>query len=656
MNLWNQIKSIGQRIWPNGTSRGEQILVAAMGAWQSLLGTWGSNRHEQVRHDTGWNYIGTKIVCEEFAMVPPQVAYILPPEQATAERRALGRFMTKAMRRKILANVQEHEELELVDSDHRLYQLLRNPNPVDTGYDLWNELCLYLEVCGNSYLWKVRDVLGMVKELWVLPANWVRPRTNTLDGSMPTKFVEWYEVNPKGFLTGSGFVRIPAEDIIPFMYKNPANKFDGLAPTQAVAPWIDVAESIDLSQFASFKNRAVTDVVIELDPKFSDPKKDDLKRAQQEFKDKYGGEGNVGVPWILAPGASAKKLSPTPAEMDYVRSAEQARDWCLAARRVSKIIAGIDEAGSYNNMITSTANFVMRTMKPKRMMVGQRLTENLAKEFDVRLCIFWPDTTPEDPAQVLAERTAMLEHAVITQNEWRADIGKEPFPHGGDEPMYQGQEQGWVSGKKPLDLASLMGQMGQKPGLPGTRDEEKEGNLKFWMGKTTDASGHEHAADGKFGTGGHTDAKPLSAGSGKLHANAAKACKSWTERAKAVPAAIMTKAKDKAKSTYTKLEGRYGKPAALAIIGAGILGAPLPIPGSSLMTAAPVLAAAELYLRMKGHKSIAYMLKGTDWTDQMLMEEGRKFIEELNAGWDEKRLTVEDLRHRAGLNGYAKVG
>jgi hypothetical protein len=57
---------------------------------------------------------------------------------------------------------------------------------------------------------------------------------------------------------------------------------------------------------------------------------------------------------------------------------------------------------------------------------------------------------------------------------------------------------------------------------------------------------------------------------------------------------IAAKAKAKAQSSYAKLSARYGTKWAIAIMAAGIAGLPLPIPGSSLITAAPVIAAAEL--------------------------------------------------------------
>jgi DNA topoisomerase IB len=56
----------------------------------------------------------------------------------------------------------------------------------------------------------------------------------------------------------------------------------------------------------------------------------------------------------------------------------------------------------------------------------------------------------------------------------------------------------------------------------------------------------------------------------------------------------------KVKNAYGRLEQRYGPKMAVAIVGAGLVGLPLPVPGSSVLTAAPVIAMAELYRRVRG--------------------------------------------------------
>ena len=64
---------------------------------------------------------------------------------------------------------------------------------------------------------------------------------------------------------------------------------------------------------------------------------------------------------------------------------------------------------------------------------------------------------------------------------------------------------------------------------------------------------------------------------------------------KGLPDKIYQQIKDKVKEKYAKLEKRYGATYAKAIIGAALAGVPVPLPGASLVTAAPVIALAEMH-------------------------------------------------------------
>lgn len=87
------------------------------------------------------------------------------------------------------------------------------------------------------------------------------------------------------------------------------------------------------------------------------------------------------------------------------------------------------------------------------------------------------------------------------------------------------------------------------------------------------------------------------------------------QRAKDLPAALAHKARDYARKKYDALSQRYGSKYAMAIMGAGALGLPLPVPGSSLLLAAPILAIAELHRHLVAHDDAALSFGDADlWT------------------------------------------
>jgi hypothetical protein len=54
-------------------------------------------------------------------------------------------------RSKALSVIKPHEELEPLENEHPLRQLIENPNPIDTYFDITYELNMFEELCGVSY-------------------------------------------------------------------------------------------------------------------------------------------------------------------------------------------------------------------------------------------------------------------------------------------------------------------------------------------------------------------------------------------------------------------------------------------------------------------------------------------------------------------------
>ena len=60
-----------------------------------------------------------------------------------------------------------------------------------------------------------------------------------------------------------------------------------------------------------------------------------------------------------------------------------------------------------------------------------------------------------------------------------------------------------------------------------------------------------------------------------------------------VPPAVWHKVSGEVATRYRSLEGRYGRPTAIAILSAGIVGSAMPLPGSTVLAMAPLIALAE---------------------------------------------------------------
>lgn len=103
---------------------------------------------------------------------------------------------------------------------------------------------------------------------------------------------------------------------------------------------------------------------------------------------------------------------------------------------------------------------------------------------------------------------------------------------------------------------------------------------------------------------------------------------SLAAKARQLPKKVYAAAKNKALTTYGKLKSRYGRGLAIAIMAAGVAGLPLPVPGSSLITAAPVLVLAELVKKFRGTPVTQKAL-----TPEQVKKLGKQVVEQLLRDW-----------------------
>ncbi len=173
---------------------------------------------------------------------------------------------------------------------------------------------------------------------------------------------------------------------------------------------------------------------------------------------------------------------------------------------------------------------------------------------------------------------------------------------------------------EPVDPTTILGPDGKAFDPDQPRDPE----TGQWSSTPSGGSGEEPPA-------GLT-------GSAQLHAQADTLAQSWLDRAKELPG----KAKDyivaKVKAKYTQLESRYGKPMAIGIMAAGIVGTAMPIPGATIMASAPMIGVAEVYRLYKGGKKDAEpdVAKGVV-DDKRLHEIAAEWCKQLRDEWEQEK-------------------
>jgi hypothetical protein len=93
-----------------------------------------------------------------------------------------------------------------------------------------------------------------------------------------------------------------------------------------------------------------------------------------------------------------------------------------------------------------------------------------------------------------------------------------------------------------------------------------------------------------------------------------------------VPPAVWHKVSGAVATRYHSLEGRYGRPTAIAIVSAGIVGSAVPLPGTTVVAMAPLIALAELH-----HQLVPALLGGAKihLAESEIVHLGRQWMQDL---------------------------
>lgn len=404
--------------------RGDRVFGSTLPGYSGYGPNWGwsGSSSEQVLHFRHWFYIGLDVICNSVAELHPNIAYVLPTKEKKTN--PAGQRFKQWRYEKSIHQVKPHEDIEHVDPDHPLYQLIEHPNQWDTGGlgDLMYELVMFLKLTGKAYLWVVPSQLSIRGksqpcELWVIPSHWVRP-------VFEHGVLQRYEIRP---LTGVGVLNFPPEEVIPFRFKSPLDKFDGWSPLQAGGEWVDAAESVDLSRFFQFKNGCFPIGSLELGPEYHDPDDADIERIYARVFSRLQGETKYGLPLITPPGAKYNPLMISPTEMAYVQSADQLRDWVLSLLRVPKELVGLQPSGGELSWYAPMLLYCRRTLSPILRYVSHVLTHSLCARWDESLRWWYDDPTPDNPEEVAKRLQQDFTNGVMTVDEYRATRGYEPL-------------------------------------------------------------------------------------------------------------------------------------------------------------------------------------------------------------------------------------
>jgi HK97 family phage portal protein len=254
-------------------------------------------------------------------------------------------------------------ENELSESPY--LDLVRRPNPRQSGQEFWRAKTSFLLIAGNGYDERV-IIGGAPREVWTLRPD--RMTISQAPNGMPNGYV---------YAAGGKKVRFEADeitgesDIRHTLLFNPLDDLYGMSPVEAAAYSIDSHNEASAWLKSLLQNSATPSgaMIVKDDAMLTD---DQFNRLKHQIEEQYTGARNAGRPMLLEGGMDWKALGLSPTDMNIIEAKfASAREICLAFG-VPPMLLGIPGDNTYSNYQEARMAFYEDTVIPLvQYMIGE---------------------------------------------------------------------------------------------------------------------------------------------------------------------------------------------------------------------------------------------------------------------------------------------
>lgn len=305
--------------------------------------------------------------------------------------------------------------------DHPLTMLFKRPNPYMSQSMFWQYVSTYIDVGGNCYIHKVRNVYGRVLELYPYHDGVITPVASG-------EWVREYVFEQEGKRT-----TIPAQDIIHLRsyYIDPLNPIKALSPVRMCGIHIDNYNELNGTLFSYLKNNGAPSGVLSI-PVGENITPQGVEALREQMKRNTTGE-NRGNPLILNNGMTYQQMGLTVTNLETSSQFEQYETAICSIFRVhpavAMTVAGL-RSSTYSNMAAAHEEYTTLTRIPTWNAWEEAVEHSFRAEFpDVNVEF---DTSNVAALQADHDKTqAQYTAGILTLNEARAYMGLAPVT-GGD--------------------------------------------------------------------------------------------------------------------------------------------------------------------------------------------------------------------------------
>lgn len=322
----------------------------------------------------------------------------------------------KDIRKYALKASSDTQEIET----HPILDLLHNPNPRDTLYDLLYRTDLFLELAGDAYWHIKRDARGIPVEINVLYSQYVNIQHNGMN-----RIIAYNYGIPQD---GTYQYNFDPTDIVHFKFFDPDDVFHGISPLQASARSYGLIDSMTTYEEALNRNMGVPSGMLKYTNQSIKP--EDRQLIESKWQQKFSSVGRAGKLIVTDQNMDYQDLGINPRDMQFMDGRKWSREEILACFGVNPGLL-LTEHTNYSNMVTASKNYYHNTLNPRFKLISQTITRRLLNPNGISgkdLFVVIGKPAPEDEELVLKRAELLSRNAALEVNELRKLLHMDPDP------------------------------------------------------------------------------------------------------------------------------------------------------------------------------------------------------------------------------------